>query len=530
MVRVTNIRIPVDKDGTGELERCLCRHLNIRPEELLRVDIFKQSIDARRSNVFFVYTVDVQLENEERVLAAAPGKASRAPEIRYQYVDPGSNMLPHRPVIVGTGPAGLFAGLILARMGYRPLLLERGKEVHGRAGTVSRFWSDAELDPECSVQFGEGGAGTFSDGKLTTQTRDPRNRFVLEELVKAGAPPEVLYSTKPHVGTDRLRTVVEKMRDDIISSGGEYLFQSKVTDIKTSGGGVTGLVVNGSTSMDARIIILACGHSARDTYQMLHARGVNMVPKAFSIGVRIEHPQGLIDRVQYGSLAGHPKLGAADYKLAYHSSSGRTAYTFCMCPGGVVVAAASEPETVTTNGMRFYARDGENANSALLVNVCPEDFPGDSPLAGIDFQRRWERSAYSLGGGDYHAPVQVLGNFLRGKASSSLGGVCPTYRPGITPADLRRCLPGFVVKTLMEAVPYLDKKLKGLAMEDAVLTGVETRSSSPVRIVRDETYQSNIRGLYPAGEGSGYSGGIVSSAVDGIKTAEMIISTYSPLE
>jgi len=592
MIRISNIRIPISRDNPEELQRNICSRLNIRSSSLLNYSIFKQSIDARKEIIHFVYTVDAEIANEEEFLARTPGQSfSPTPDMSYKYVEPGSTPLPHRPVIIGTGPAGLFAGLILAEMGYRPLLLERGMEARRRKETVDRFWSQGILDPECNVQFGEGGAGTFSDGKLTTQTKDPRNRKVLEELVAAGAPEEILYSYKPHVGTDRLISTVENIRAKIIAAGGEVRFGCKLTGLKlgtlttesgrnrsaldspgdpaslgdpgcpaspegSGGSRCTGcpgspgdiisisgsprleaIVVNDTEVIPTSVLLLAIGHSARDTYAMLYSHGMQMAQKAFSIGVRIEHPQELIDKTQYGSFAGHPKLGAADYKLVYHSPNGRTAYTFCMCPGGMVVGAASEPGHVVTNGMSEYARDGKNANSAFLVNVGPGDFGSDHPLAGIEFQRHWERLAYELGygygfggGAPYFAPVQLLGDFLQDKKSTSLGAVKPTYLPGVRPGDLRECLPSFVIETLKEAVPHLDKKLRGFGLKEAVLTGVETRSSSPVRLLRDESFQANIAGIYPAGEGAGYAGGIVSSAVDGIKVAEAIAKKYKPFD
>ncbi|MGI6555338.1 MAG: NAD(P)/FAD-dependent oxidoreductase [Bacillota bacterium] len=530
MIRISGIRIPINRDSPEELKRQICSRLGIRRKDLLGFQIFKKSVDARKKNmVYFVYTVDAAVASEvDPAVLNNDGQVSKTPDMGYSYVENGQEPLKERPVIVGTGPAGLFAGLILSEMGYSPLLLERGADAESRRAAVSRFWNSGTLDPECNVQFGEGGAGTFSDGKLTTQTRDTRNRKVLEEFVEAGAPEEILYSYRPHVGTDKLVTIVQNTRKKIIAAGGEVRFNSKLTDLAIEDGTLKGIVVNDTEVIPLSVLVLAIGHSSRDTYEMLYNRGVSLVQKAFSIGVRIEHPQELIDRIQYGSFAGHPKLGAADYKLAYHSPNGRTAYTFCMCPGGSVVAAASEPGYLCTNGMSEYARDGRNANSAFLVNVALGDFGSDHPLAGVQYQRKWEGLAYALGGGDYSAPVQLLRDFLKDRKSTSLGSVEPTYRPGVTLANLTECLPSFIVETLKEAVPNLDRKLKGFALDEAVLTGVETRSSSPVRILRDECFQSNISGLYPAGEGAGYSGGIVSSAVDGIKAAEAIARRYRP--
>jgi len=531
LIRVTGLKIPVDGD-ISNLEQALVKKLRFSGQELLDYKIYKQSIDARKAGmIYFVYTVDVKLANEDIALRKLRNDRdiSVAPRLEYKYVKTGREKLTHRPVIAGTGPAGLFAGLILSQMGYRPVLLERGSDVDTRIEVVKKFWETGELDPECNVQFGEGGAGTFSDGKLTTLIRDLRCRKVLEEMIGAGAPEEIIYSYKPHIGTDKLRAVVKNIRSKIISLGGEVRFGSKVTDLIINGGKISGIIVNDKDKVDTGVLVLAPGHSARDTFEMLYARGVEIIPKAFSIGVRIEHPQELINQAQYKKFAGHRNLGAADYKLAYHASNGRSAYTFCMCPGGVVVAAASEEGCVVTNGMSEYARDAENANSALLVGVSPGDFASDHPLAGVEFQRNWERKAFELGGGDYSAPAQLVGDFLADRPSTGLGGVKPSYRRSVRLSELKYCLPGYVIETLREAIPEMDKKLRGFALPDAVLTGVETRSSSPIRIIRGENYETNIKGLYPAGEGAGYAGGIVSAAVDGIKVAEAIASIYAPL-
>ena len=529
MIRVGGLKVPVDGD-MALLEKQLLKKLGAPPGALLEYRISRESIDARKGNmIFFVYTVDVALKDESRFLKKVMSKdISPTPDPSYQFVRTGTEKLPERPVVVGAGPAGLFAALLLAQMGFRPLLLERGPAVDERVGSVQKFWETGQLDPEKNVQFGEGGAGTFSDGKLTTLIRDRRCRKVLEEMIRAGAPEEILYSHRPHVGTDQLRLVVKNLRHRIIRLGGSVLFNHKVTDILVKEGRVAGVTVN-QERLDCRALVLAPGHSARDTFAMLLDRGIQITPKAFSVGVRIEHPQALIDQVQYKQFAGHPRLGPADYKLAYHASSGRSAYTFCMCPGGFVVAAASEEGCVVTNGMSDYARDGQNANSALLVGVSPPDFGSDHPLAGVEFQREWERRAFRLGGGDYRAPAQTAGDFLAGRPSSAFGRVTPTYKKAVRPSDLRGCLPGFVVETLLEAIPALDKQMRGFALPDAVLTGVETRSSSPVRLVRDENYESvNVKGLYPAGEGAGYAGGIISAAVDGIRVAESIATRYAP--
>lgn len=531
MIRVSGIKLSLDQDE-ADIRKYLLAKLRIKERDLIEYNIFKRSIDARKKDkICFVYTVDAVLVNEDKILCKFAGDkdVTPTPNLTYEYITPGAVPLKNRPVIIGTGPAGLFAGLILAVMGYRPLLLERGADVDRRTEAVKTFWATGRLDTECNVQFGEGGAGTFSDGKLTTLIRDLRCRKVLEEMVAAGAPAEILYSHKPHVGTDILRHVVKNIRQHIISLGGEVCFNSKVTEILLEQGAVTGVVVNDQEKIDTEAVILAIGHSARDTFKMLYDRGVKLSPKAFSIGVRIEHPQSVIDRAQYKQFACHARLGPAEYKLSYHSPSGRSAYTFCMCPGGVVVAAASEEGGVVTNGMSEHARDAANANSALLVGVTPADFGSEHPLAGVEFQRRWERQAYELAGSNYHAPAQLVGDFLADRPSRTIGQVQPSYRKAVTLAELKHCLPRYVVETLKEAILEFDKKLKGFALPDAVLTGVETRSSSPVRIERNEQRESNIAGLYPAGEGAGYAGGIVSAAVDGIRVAEAVAAKYKPL-
>lgn len=531
MIRVSGIKLSLDQDES-EVKKALLAKLKLKEKDLREYYIFKRSVDARkRENIYFVYTVDAVLVNEDKILSKAlkDKDISPTPDLDYQYVKTGQEPLKSRPVIIGAGPAGLFAGVILAMMGYRPLILERGSDVDRRTEAVKNFWYTGKLDPECNVQFGEGGAGTFSDGKLTTLIKDLRCRKVLEEMVAAGAPAEILYSHKPHVGTDILRSVVKNIRQRIIRLGGEVSFNAKVTDIVIEQGVVTGIVINDAEKINTQAVLLAIGHSARDTFSMLYNKGVKITPKAFSIGVRVEHPQELIDQAQYKEFAGHPKLGPAEYKLAYHSPSGRSAYTFCMCPGGMVVAAASEAGGVVTNGMSEHARDAKNANSALLVGVTPADFSSDHPLAGVEFQRQWERKAFELAGKNYQAPAQLLGDFLNDRPSRAFGVVGPSYRKAVALAELKFCLPDYVINTLKEAIIDFDKKLKGFALPDAVLTGVETRSSSPVRIERDEQRESNIEGLYPVGEGAGYAGGIISAAVDGIRVAEALAAKYRPL-
>lgn len=530
MIRISGLRLGLDEDEE-RLPYLAAKKIGLKTPEILEWRIFKQSVDARTGKTLsFIYTLDVKVRDEVYIIRKChdPGIVV-TPQEEYEYVPVGSEKLMAPPVIVGSGPAGLFAGLLLAEMGYQPLLLERGDEAEIRACKVKEFWATGRLDPECNVQFGEGGAGTFSDGKLTTQIRDKRNRKVLSALVEAGAPQEILYSYRPHVGTDILIKVVQNLRRRIIELGGQVFFRACVSDLLITQGTVSGVVVNDKEQILTGAVILAVGHSARDTFRVLERKGVPMTAKPFSIGARIEHPQDMINRAQYKEYAGHPKLGAADYKLAYHSPAGRSAYTFCMCPGGTVVAAASEQGGLVTNGMSEHARNGVNANSALLVGVGPEDFPGSGPLAGIDFQRKWEAAAFRLGGGAYRAPVQPVGDFMAGQAPRVIGQLEPTYPRGVTPAQLAGCLPGYVVETMKEAIRDFDRKLRGFAWEGAVLTGVETRSSSPVRIIRDENHESGLNGIYPAGEGAGYAGGIVSAAVDGLRTAETLVRRYKPL-
>ena len=530
MLRISGLRLSLDEE-TDKLPSMIARKLRLKLSDIIEWHIFKQSIDARKRNmIYFAYTVDVIVKQESHLLGRINDPAvTQVPRLEYELAATGTERLKNPPVIIGTGPAGLFAGLVLAQMGYRPLLLERGDDVDRRLEKVEHFWKTGQLDTESNIQFGEGGAGTFSDGKLTTLIKDKRCRKVLEELVEAGAPKEVLYSYKPHVGTDILRGVVKNIRRKIIDFGGSIHFRHCVTDLIVNSGRINGVVVNTGESITTETIVLAIGHSARDTFNMLEQKKIALLPKPFSIGVRIEHSQDMINKAQYKEFAGHPKLGAADYKLAYHSPSGRSAYTFCMCPGGIVVAAASEEGYLVTNGMSEHARDGLNANSALLVGVNPEDFPGESPLAGIEFQRKWEKAAFLLGGGDYRAPVQRAGDFMKGIASTGCGSVLPTYPRNVSFTDLSKCLPQYVIKTMREAIIDFDKKINGFADEDAVMTGVETRSSSPVRIIRDENHISCIEGLYPAGEGAGYAGGIVSAAVDGLRAAEAIVRRFKPL-
>lgn len=528
MLRITELKLPLDHSD-DELRAAIVQRLGITDEQLLGFTLFKRSYDARKKNseLLFIYTIDLETSNEDellRVFADDP-KISVAPDVSYKFVGHATPAVQERPVVVGFGPCGIFAGLLLAQMGFKPIVLERGKEVRQRTKDTWGLWRKSVLNPESNVQFGEGGAGTFSDGKLYSQIKDPQHhgRKVLEEFVKAGAPEEILYINKPHIGTFRLTSMVEKMREEIISLGGEVRFEQKVTDLLVDGEQLTGVVLQNGEQLLSRHVVLALGHSARDTFRMLHAKGVFMEAKPFSVGFRIEHPQSLIDKARLGKYAGHPKLGAADYKLVYHAKNGRSVYSFCMCPGGTVVAATSEPGRVVTNGMSQYSRNERNANSGLVVGIDPErDYPG-SPLAGIELQERLESHAYVMGGSNYQAPAQLVGDFVAGRASTALGSVEPSYKPGVTLCDLAASLPAFAIEAIREALPAFDRQIKGYSLHDAVLTGIETRTSSPLRITRDDSFQSlNLKGLFPAGEGAGYAGGILSAGVDGIRIAEAV--------
>ena len=529
-MRLTDLKLPLNHSA-DELRQAILRRLGITADELLGYTVFRRGHDARKpAAIVFIYTLDVELKNEAAVLKRLRGDrhVGPTPDTSYHFVARApQDSKGLRPVVIGTGPCGLFAGLILAQMGFRPLILERGKAVRERTQDTWGLWRKGQLNPESNVQFGEGGAGTFSDGKLYSQIKDPqfRGRKVLTEFVKAGAPAEILYVSKPHIGTFKLVTMVENMRAEIESLGGEIRFGSRVEDIDIEQGQVRGLRLADGEHIAANHVVLAIGHSARDTFEMLHGRGVHVEAKPFSIGVRVEHPQSLIDRARFGPNAGNPLLGAADYKLVHHCKNGRSAYSFCMCPGGTVVAATSEPGRVVTNGMSQYSRNERNANSALVVGVTPADYPGSdsNPLAGIEFQRHWESLAFAAGGSDYKAPAQRVGDFLAGRPSTELGDVLPSYTPGVKMTDLALCLPDYVITALRESLPAFGREIPGFAMDDALLTGVETRTSSPIRITRDDEFQSlNTRGLFPAGEGAGYAGGILSAAVDGIKVAEAV--------
>jgi hypothetical protein len=526
MIRLTNIALRFDHEADA-LSDVILRRLNISERELLGFTVVRKAIDARRkARILAVYTIDVRVTDEAELLSRFAGDASVSAGRDMSYRMPTVRRINGpSPVVVGSGPCGLFATLILTECGYEPVLIERGKEVEARVKDVHDFWRNGRLDPESNVQFGEGGAGTFSDGKLTTQIKDRSNRSrkVLDEFVRAGAPEDILYQAKPHIGTDNLVRIVKSIRNRIMFLGGQVRFETKLTGIEIMEGKVAGAIVNGAEIIETDRVVLCTGHSARDTFEMLHRLGVNMQAKPFSIGVRIEHPQQMIGKAQYGKFASDPLLGAAEYKLVHHCPNGRSAYTFCMSPGGTVIASSSEAGRVVTNGMSSHSRSGANANSALLVGVGPVDFGSTSALGGIEFQRKWEARAFEVAGGNYFAPVQLVGDFLAQRASKAIGEVIPTYTPGTTPCNLIQCLPEFVVETFRLAIPKMNNKLKGFSMNDAVMTAVESRSSSPVRIIRDETFQSpTVKGLYPAGEGAGYAGGIISAAVDGIKIAEAI--------
>lgn len=528
-IRISNIAMNIEED-IDILKKKVVKKLKMSIDDIKEFKIIKESIDARKKdNIKFNYTVEVTCDNEASIVTRSNDKDIRLEEVYTEEFKLGNTKMKHRPIIVGMGPAGLFAGLLMAQKGYKPLIIERGESVDDRTNTINKFWSTGELDLESNVQFGEGGAGTFSDGKLTTRIKDSRCDFVLKELVRAGAPEEILYSGKPHVGTDILKIVVKNIREKILELGGEVRFSSRLEDVIIKDKSIKSVIVNGE-EIPCESLILAIGHSSRDTYEMLYKRGVFMEAKAFSIGVRVEHSQHMIDVNQYGKYAGHPRLKAADYRLTHTTKARRGVYSFCMCPGGEVVAAASEEKMLVTNGMSYYKRDKENANSAIVVSVGDKDFEGNNPLKGMEFQRHYERLAYLAGGGGYLAPVQLVGDFLEDKVSTKLGNISPTYKPGYEFRDLRECLPNYVIESLKEGLTNFDAKIKGFADNNAILTGIETRTSAPVRITRNEKLQSiSVEGLYPTGEGAGFAGGIVSAAVDGLKSAESIMKEYHPL-
>ncbi|MBL8771421.1 MAG: NAD(P)/FAD-dependent oxidoreductase [Phenylobacterium sp.] len=532
MLRVAELKLPLDHPPEA-LPAAICARLGVAEGDLVSWSVWKRAHDARRkSAILKVYIVDVAVKDEAAVARRLAGdpRVRPTPDTSYRPVAAAPARLPLRPVVVGAGPCGLFAGLILAEMGFRPIILDRGKVVRERTRDTWGLWRRSELNPESNVQFGEGGAGTFSDGKLYSQIKDPRHlgRKVLTEFVAAGAPPEILTEAHPHIGTFRLVTMVESLRAKIEALGGEYRFQTRVTDVELGPDGaggrrVRGLHLHTGEFLEADRVVLAVGHSSRDTFQALYDRGVHIEAKPFSIGFRIEHPQSWIDQALFGPCAGHPDLGAAAYSLSHHCANGRTVYSFCMCPGGTVVAATSEPDRVVTNGMSQYSRNERNANSGFVVGIGPADYPSDHPLAGIELQRELESRAFVAGGGDYFAPGQRVGDFLAGRASTALGEVVPSYRPGVRATDLAPLMPDYVIAAMREALPVFGRKIPRYDDEEAALTGVETRTSSPIRITRGPDFQSlNVRGLFPAGEGAGYAGGILSAGVDGIKVAEAV--------
>jgi hypothetical protein len=547
MLRLTDIKLPLDHDEQA-LELAILSKLNISKRQLSTFDLFKRGYDARNNkNIYLIYTLDVEVANQAELLAqfADDPNVRITPDMAYKFVAQAPASLTHRPVVIGLGPCGLFAALILAQMGFKPIILERGKAVRERTKDTFGFWRNQPLNPESNVQFGEGGAGTFSDGKLYSQVKDRKHygRKVLHEFVAAGAPEEIMYVSKPHIGTFKLVNMVEKMREKIIALGGEFRFSTRVEKLdlehalenhehspvqapvehRTKPFKIRGLHLSGGDYLSCEHVILAIGHSARDTFTALYEQGVYIEAKPFSVGFRIEHEQSMIDASRFGDNAGHPILGSADYKLVHHCKNGRTVYSFCMCPGGTVVAAASEPGRVVTNGMSQYSRHERNANSAIVVGITPEqDYPAH-PLAGIELQRNLEALAFTVGGENYHAPAQLIGDFLAGVPSAEIGEVKPSYTPGVTLTDLSKVMPEYVTAAIREAIPAFERQIKGFAKVDGLLTGVETRTSSPICIKRDEDYQSvNVQGLYPAGEGAGYAGGIWSAGIDGIRVAEAL--------
>lgn len=527
MIRLTEIKLPLDHEESA-IQDAIEAKLGINSDQVLSFNIFKRGYDARKkSKILLIYTLDVLVENEAELLEQfiSDPHVKVTPDMEYKFVAKAIENQTERPVVIGFGPCGLFAGLVLAQMGFNPIIVERGKEVRERTKDTFGFWRKRTLNTESNVQFGEGGAGTFSDGKLYSQVKDPQHygRKVIEEFVAAGAPEEILYVSKPHIGTFKLVTMIEKMRASIIELGGEIRFSTRVDDVHMENDQITGLTLSNGEEIKSRHVVLAVGHSARDTFEMLYERGVYMEAKPFSVGFRIEHKQAMIDEARFGKNAGNPILGAADYKLVHHCKNGRTVYSFCMCPGGTVVAATSEEGRVVTNGMSQYSRAERNANSAIVVGIDPErDYPGDA-LAGIRLQRELESAAYVLGGENYDAPAQKIGDFLKGRDPSEIGEVKPSFTPGIHLTDISKALPDFAIEAIREAIPAFEKKIKGFSTPDGLLTGVETRTSSPVCIKRGKDYQSiNLRGFYPAGEGAGYAGGILSAGIDGIKVAEAL--------
>lgn len=538
-IRIEEVTIRLDEDENVLASRVI-EILEIEEKELLEFVIVKRATDSRnKRKILFVYSVDVAIKNPEDFLikiAETHKDKIKRHRIRlivpYVYVEPSEIRLGRkvktRPIIVGSGPSGLFAGLLLAKAGLKPLVVERGKDVDSRIKDVDLFFKEGKLNKESNIQFGEGGAGTFSDGKLYTMVDNPRKKFIFDELIEAGASPEIAIDAQAHIGTDKLRKIVKNIREKIIKLGGDVRFETCLNDVEIINNKIVSAIFNEQEKVAVDELVIAVGHSARDTYEMLYEKGLTMTAKPFAIGLRIEHQSEMINKSQYGDFYNHPKLPAARYKLVEHVTESRSVYTFCMCPGGYVVAAASEEGRLVTNGMSENARDSKNSNSALLVNVLPSDFKSDHPLAGIEFQRKWEEKAFSVGGGNYRAPAQLVGDFMRNKPSTDTRSVAPTYQPGVRLTSLSSCLPDYVLNSIRKALPEMERKIKGFAHPDAVLTGVETRSSSPIRIFRDETLQSSVKGIYPAGEGAGYAGGIISAAIDGMLVAEAIITKRAP--
>jgi uncharacterized FAD-dependent dehydrogenase len=532
LIRIEEIILRLEEEEYALIERIM-GILGIPEEDIIDYAVSKKAVDSRKKeNILFVYSVDVEIKNPEdyffKTSSMIKGKMKRH-RIRlhqpysYEIKRVEGKAAEERPVIVGSGPSGLFAGLVLARAGLKPIIIERGKEVDERIADVKEFQKNGKLDAESNVQFGEGGAGTFSDGKLYTVIDDPRKKFIFDELVEAGASKDIMVDAQPHIGTDKLRQTVKNIRQKIVRLGGEVRFQTKLDDIEIVDGKISQAVFADGEKLETQELVLAMGHSARDTFSMLYEKKIAMQSKPFAVGVRIEHTAEMINKAQYGEFYNHPKLKTARYKLVARGEKPRPVYTFCMCPGGYVMAASSQEERVVTNGMSEYAQDGKNSNSALLVNVLPSDFGSDHPLAGMEFQEKWERKAYEAGGKNYKAPSQLVGDFLKDQPSKKIGQIAPTYGPGVSLGTLNGCLPGYVLESLREALPVLERKVKGFSHPEAVLTGVETRSSSPVKILRDENFESNIGGIYPAGEGAGHAGGIISAAIDGMRVAEAII-------
>lgn len=530
MIRINEVKLDLDQAKNKDLEKIniikfIQKKYNVK--KIDEISIYKKAIDARRADrVIFVYTIDFSSPEEKRLLALKQKSFLPTPNMDYEEVREGSIALNNRPVIVGFGPSGIFAALILARRGYKPLIIEMGLDIDSRDEKFLQFLTTRKFNTHASIQFGEGGAGTYSDGKLTTSISDLRCRHVLKTLIEHGAKEELIYTNKPHVGTDQLKLIIKNIREEIISLGGEIRFDSKLTGFFNENNALSAIEINNEEIIKTDVLLLGIGHSSRDTFELIKNTGFDITRKPFSVGVRIEHPQEMINKSQYGNFYNHPSLGAADYKLSYHDPSGRSAYTFCMCPGGFVVCGASEEGGVVTNGMSESKRDNHNANSAVLVNIQIDDFQGEDALAGMYFQRELEKLAFKKAGSNYDAPAQLVGDFLVNRVSSEVKSVVPTYKPGIKLVDFNEILPNFVSATLKKALLDFDRKIKGFAMVDAIMTGVETRSSSPIRIIRNSLHESNVIGVYPMGEGAGYAGGIMSSAVDGIKTAEFVIQKY----